>query len=158
MTALDRTDRRILALLSKNARMSNKELAHAVELSPSSVHERTRRLFESGLLAGAHADVRLDRLGLSLRALLFVQMSEHEKTNLDRFIEDILRIPETRAAWMISGRFDAIVEIVTRDTTHLHRIVVEKFSSREEIHRIETSIIFEGARQHDLSDALELAR
>ena len=158
MVALDRTDHRILALLSKNARMSNKELAHAVDLSPSSVHERTRRLFESGMLAGAHADVRLDQLGLSLRALLFVQMSEHEKTNLDAFVKDVLQIPEVRAAWMISGRFDAVVELVTRDTTHLHRIVVEKFSSRDEIHRIETSIIFETARQNDLSATLELAR
>lgn len=158
MVALDRTDHRILALLSKNARMSNKELAHAVDLSPSSVHERTRRLFESGMLAGAHADVRLDQLGLSLRALLFVQMSEHEKTNLDAFVKDVLQIPEVRATWMISGRFDAVVELVTRDTTHLHRIVVEKFSSRDEIHRIETSIIFETARQNDLSATLELAR
>ncbi|MCB2102490.1 MAG: Lrp/AsnC family transcriptional regulator [Rhodobacterales bacterium] len=157
MTPLDRTDRRILALLSKNARISNKELAGAVGLSPSSVHERTRRLFDGGILSGTHIDVRLDRLGLSLKALLFIQMSEHEKTNLDRFIAEVLRIPEVRAAWMISGRFDALVELCTRDTHHLHRVVVERFSSREEIHRIETSIIFESARQSDLSAALELA-
>lgn len=156
MAAIDRTDRQILALLSKNARMSNKELANAVGLSPSSVHERTKRLVESGLLVGAHAYIRLDQLGLSLRALLFVQMSEHEKTNLDRFIQEILDISEVQAAWMISGRFDALVELVARDTTHLHRVVVEKFSSREEIHRIETSIVFDGARQSDLSKTLEL--
>lgn len=153
---LDRTDRSILALLSKNARISNKQLAVAVELSPSSVHERTRRLLESGIVAGTHADVNLDQLGLSLRALLFIQMSEHEKTNLDRFIENVLLMPEVRAAWMISGRFDAVVELATADTTHLHRVVVEKFSSREEVHRIETSIIFDGARQTDLTAALEL--
>ncbi len=155
---LDRTDRSILALLSKNARISNKELAASVQLSPSSVHERTRRLLDSGLVAGTHADVRLDRLGLSLRALLFIQMSEHEKTNLDRFIADVLHMPEVRAAWMISGRFDALVELATHDTTHLHRVVVEQFSSRDEVHRIETSIIFDGARQTDLSAALEVNR
>ncbi|MCP4319256.1 MAG: Lrp/AsnC family transcriptional regulator [Hyphomicrobiales bacterium] len=154
---IDRTDLRILALLSKNARITNKALAAAVDLSPSSVHERAKRLFDSGLVTGSHADVRLDRLGLSLRALLFIQMSEHEKTNLDRFIEDILHLSEVRAAWMISGRFDALVELVTRDTTHLHRVVVEKFSSRNAIHRIETSIIFDGARQTDLTAALELS-
>lgn len=151
---LDRTDRHILALLSKNARMSNKELAAAVQLSPSSVHERTKRLFEAGVIRGTHADVNLERLGLSLRALLFVQMSEHEKTNLDRFVEEALRVPEVRSACMITGRFDALVELVTRDTNHLHRIVVETFSAREEVHRIETSIIFDGARQTDMSAAL----
>ncbi len=154
---IDRTDRRILGLLSKNARISNKELAAAVNLSPSSVHERTKRLFESGIIAGTHADIRLDRLGLPLRALLFIQMSEHEKTNLDRFVAAILEVSEVRAVWMISGRFDALVELATRDTTHLHRVVVEEFSSREEVHRIETSIIFDGGKRTDLSDALQLA-
>lgn len=153
---LDRTDRQILALLSKNVRISNKELAAAVGLSPSSVHERTKRLLSSGIVSGAHLDIDLGQLGLSMKALLFVQMSEHQKSNLDTFVQDVLKLTEVRSAWMISGRFDAIVELVTRDTTHLHRVVVEKFSSREEIHRVETSIVFDGAEQHDLSAVLAL--
>ena len=151
---LDRIDREILALLSKNARISNKELAGAVGLSPSSTHERTKRLFDNGLILGAHVAVDLARLGLSLKALLFVQMSEHEKTNLDAFVHDVMQFAEVRSAYMITGRFDAVVELVTRDTTHLHRVVVEKFSSRPEVHRIETSIIFDGAEQADLSALL----
>lgn len=154
---IDRTDRQILALLSKNARMTNKELAHAVSLSASSVHERTKRLFDSGLIQGSHLNVDLERLGLSLKAVLFVQMSEHEKANLDGFVAEVLEFPEVRAAWMITGRFDALVELVTRDTTHLHRVVIEKFSSRADVHRIETSIIFDGARQSDLTAALQLS-
>lgn len=152
---IDRTDKQILALLSKNARMSNKELANAVALSPSSVHERTKRLFETGLISGTHLDVDLDQLGLGLKALLFVQMAEHEKNNLDGFIHEVLKISEVQAAWMISGKFDALVELVTRDTTHLHSVVVEKFSSRAEIHRIETSIVFEGVRRSDLTDTFD---
>lgn len=154
---LDRTDRRILALLSKNVRMTNKELADAVKLSPSSVHERTKRLFSSGIVSGAHLAINLGQLGFSMKALLFVQMTEHEKTKLDAFVQDVLKFAEVRSAWMISGRFDAIVELVTKDTTHLHRVVVEKFSSRQEVHRIETSIVFDGAEQHDLSGLLELS-
>ena len=153
---LDRTDRQILALLSKNVRITNKELADAVELSPSSVHERTKRLLNSEVVSGAHLAIDFGQLGFSMKALLFVQMSEHEKSNLDAFVQDVLKFAEVRSAWMISGRFDAIVELVTRDTTHLHRVVVEKFSSREEIHRIETSIVFAGAEQHDLSALMAL--
>lgn len=152
----DRTDQRILALLSNNARMTNKELSHEVGLAASSVHERLKRLHDSGLIVGAYTDVRLDCLGLSLKALLFIQMAEHQKTELDRFLREILKIPEVRSGWMIGGRFDAIVEVVTRDTSHLHRLVVERFSSREEISRIETSIVFESVDQHDLTGTLEL--
>ena len=156
MTEIDRTDRSILALLSKNARISNKELSHSVGLSPSSTHERVKRLFDSGLIKGAHLDVDLAELGLGLKALLFVQLAEHEKGNLTRFLKEITEISEVRAAWMITGKFDTVVELVARDTTHLHRVVVEKFSSREEISRIETSVVFESAKQRDLSAALDL--
>lgn len=153
---IDRTDRRILALLSNDARMTNKELSHEVGLAASSVHERLKRLQENGFITGTHTDIRLEKLGLSLKALLFIQMSEHKKTDLDRILREILKIPEVRSGWMISGRFDAVVEVLTRDTSHLHRLVVERFSSREEISRIETSIVFESVSQHDLTDTLEL--
>ncbi len=91
-----------------------------------------------------------------MKAFLFIQLSEHEKSNLDSFLQDVLKFPEVRSAWMISGRYDAIVELVTQDTKHLHRVVVEKFSSREEVYRIETSIVFDGAEQRDLSALLQL--
>ncbi|RBW52569.1 Lrp/AsnC family transcriptional regulator [Ruegeria sp. A3M17] len=153
---IDRTDRRILALLSNDARMTNKELSSEVGLAASSVHERLKRLQECGLIAGAYTDIQLEHLGLSLKALLFVQMAEHRKTDLDRFLQEVLITPEVRAGWMITGRFDAVVEVLTTDTAHLHRLVVERFSSREEISRIETSIVFESVAQRDLSETLEL--
>nr|WP_321981233.1 Lrp/AsnC family transcriptional regulator [uncultured Cohaesibacter sp.] len=154
--AVDRTDRRILALLSKNVRMTNKELAYEVGLAPSSLHERLKRLQESNLIAGAHADIRLEHMGLALKALMFIQMAEHKKNDLDQFLREVLKIPEVRAGWMISGRFDAVVEVVTKNTAHLHRLVVEQFSSRKEISRIETSIVFESVVQNDLSETLNL--
>ncbi|MCG8491259.1 MAG: Lrp/AsnC family transcriptional regulator [Sneathiellales bacterium] len=156
MVTIDRTDQQILALLSKNARMSNKEIAHDVGLAPSSVHERLKRLQANNLLIGAHATVDLEKLGLSLKALLFVQLAEHKKKELSRFLEELRTIPEVRAGWMISGRFDALVEVVAKDTHHLHQVVVEKFSIKEEVHRIETSIIFENMIQSDLSETLDL--
>ena len=96
--------------------MSNKELAAAVDLAPSSVHERTKRLFETGIVAGAHADVSLERVGLAIKAMLLIQLSEHEKGNLKRFLEEISHIPEVRAAWMITGPFR--YGGGTRDTRH----------------------------------------
>ncbi|WP_194287216.1 Lrp/AsnC family transcriptional regulator [Tritonibacter aquimaris] len=93
------------------------------------------RVSRADLLVTLNTDIRLERLGLSLTALLFIQMSEHKKTDLDRILREILKIPEVRAGWMISGRFDAVVEVLTKNTSHLLRLVVERFSSREEISR-----------------------
>jgi DNA-binding Lrp family transcriptional regulator len=153
---IDRTDRRILALLSNDARMTNKELSHEVGLAASSVHERLKRLQESGLIAGSYTDIRLEKLGFFLKALLFIQMSEHKKSDLDRILWEVLEIPEVRAGWMLSGRFDAVVEVMAKDTAHLHRLVVEQFSSRDDIHRIETSVVFESVAQRDFGKTLEV--
>jgi len=61
---LDRTDFEILRLLQKDARLTNKELASAVELAPSSTHERVKRLWDVGVLRGLHAEVDLHALGI----------------------------------------------------------------------------------------------
>ena len=63
---LDRIDRKILAILQKDARISNKELANAVHLAPSTCFERVRRLRERGILGEAHATVDPEALGIGL--------------------------------------------------------------------------------------------
>ncbi|MEO9460054.1 MAG: Lrp/AsnC family transcriptional regulator [Lentilitoribacter sp.] len=158
MSELDRIDLRILTLLSNNARISNKEIAADVKLAPSSVHERVKRLLESGILKGSYSDIDLDKIGLPIKALLFIQLAEHRKSDLEEFLNRLLDIAEVKGGWMVTGKFDAIVEIVARDTNHVHRVVIEKFSSREEIHRIETSIIFESITQRDLTNTLNLVQ
>tara|TARA_E500000178_G_C16544083_1_gene540043 strand:- start:131 stop:544 length:414 start_codon:yes stop_codon:yes gene_type:complete len=129
-----------------------------VGLAPSSAHERTKRLYDSGIVAGSHAVAHLDQLGFSLKALLFIQMSEHEKGNLSSFLNDVPHIAEVRSACMITGRFDAVIVLATRNTEHLHSVVVEKFSSRPEVHRIETSVVFENIEKHDVLYVLVFAR
>lgn len=156
MSELDRIDLRILALLSNNARMSNKEIAANVELAQSSVHERIKRLNENGVLAGSYTDIDLGSMGLPIRALLFIQLAVHRKNELESYLQKLLDIPEVKGGWMITGKFDAVVEIVARDTNHVHRVVIEQFSTKDEIQRIETSIIFDSVTQRDLSKTLEL--
>ncbi|HMR09433.1 MAG TPA: AsnC family transcriptional regulator [Polyangiaceae bacterium] len=72
---LDRIDRRLLGLLSKDARTSNKELAAAVGLSPSACHERVKQLMQSKALRGFHADVDPRALGIQIRSVIFVRLS-----------------------------------------------------------------------------------
>jgi DNA-binding Lrp family transcriptional regulator len=73
--ALDRTDCEIIRLLRKNARLSNKQIAAAVRLAPSTCHARIKNLQTSGVLRGAHADVDLRTIGLNLEALAFLKLA-----------------------------------------------------------------------------------
>ncbi len=147
---LDRTDAGILRLLQKDARLSVKEIAAAVGLAASTTHERIRRLRESGVLLGAHAEVAPEALGIGLEALFMIELSKHERSTVDRFLEEIVELPEVRSAFLITGHYDLVVHVVVKDTRHLKDLALDQFTSRPGVTRIETSIIYEARRRHEL--------
>jgi len=148
--ALDRTDFTILGLLQNDARLSVKEVAAEVGLAPSSVHGRIRQLRETGVLRGAHAEVDPKALGIGLEALLMIGLSKHERDTVDRFLDDAVSLPEVRAAFLVTGRYDVVVHVAVRDTQHLKDLALDHFTSRPAVTRIETSIIFDARRRHAL--------
>lgn len=140
---LDRIDRRLLALLSKNARASNKELAAAVGLSPSACHARLARLTKEGVIRGFHADVDPAAFGVTLRAIVFVNLSRHLKSVLDPFREHALQLPEVLDIFHVAGSHDLLLHVAVRDVDHLRRLVNDDLSTYEAVGQIETSLIFE---------------
>jgi DNA-binding Lrp family transcriptional regulator len=140
---LDRIDFAILSLLQKDARMSNKEVAAAVNLSASSTHERIKRLWDDGILRGLHAEV-------DQQALLMIELSKHERSNVDGFMQAVATIPEVRAAFLLTGRWDIIVHVVARDTQHLKDLALDKFTSQPGVTRIETAIVYDSRTRHEV--------
>jgi DNA-binding Lrp family transcriptional regulator len=149
---LDRIDAEILRLLQNDARLSNKQIAATVGLAPSSVHDRIKRLWAAGVLAGLHAEVTPQAMGVGLEALLMIELAKHERDTVDRFMEDIVEIPEVRSAHLITGRYDLVVHVVARDTRHLKDLALDRFTNRPGVTRIETSIIYETRTRHELPD------
>lgn len=149
---LDRIDARILGLLQNDARLSNKQIAAAVGLAPSSVHERIKRLWSEGVLLGTHAEVSPPTLGVGLEALLLIELSKHERATVDRFMDEVVKIPEVRSAHLITGRYDLVVHVVARDMRYLKELALDRFTSDPAVTRIETSIIYETRKRHDLPD------
>ena len=147
---LDRTDVAILDLLQEDARCPVKEIAARVGLAPSSTHERIRRLREAGILRGTHGDVDPAALGVGLEALFMIELAKHERGTVDSFMADIVTVPEVRVAFLVTGRYDLVVHVVVRDTTHLKDLALDQFTNRPGVTRIETSIIFEARRRHVL--------
>jgi len=149
-TELDRTDVAILRLLQKNARLSNKEIAAAVALAPSSAHERLKRLRDSGVILGAHTAVDPKALGVGLEALFLIELSKHERATVDSIMQEIAAIPEVRAAFLVTGRYDLVVQVAVRDTQHLKDLALDHFTSRPIVTRIETSIVYESRQNPGL--------
>jgi len=147
---IDRTDIDILRLLTKDARLSNKEIAASVGLAPSSCYERTRDLRKRGVLLGSHAEVDWAGIGLALEALLFVQLDKLSRQAVDKFVRDTAAVPEVRSVFLVSGHFDLIVHLVARDMDHLKTLISARFNSRAAVLRVETSMIFNRQTRHDL--------
>src|SRR5262249_35516656 len=147
---LDRMDVAILALLQNNARLSVKEIAAEVALAPSSTHERIKRMRDSGVLRGAHAEVDPKAFGIGLEALFMIELSKHKRGTVDRFMDDIAGVPEVRFALLVTGRYDVVVHVAVRDMRHRRDLALAGFTNRPGVPRIETSIIFEARRRYEL--------
>lgn len=155
MSNLDRIDRQLVQLLQNNGRLSNKELAAAVGLAPSTCLERIRRLSQTGTIKGIHADIELKALGIGLQAIYFIELTKHRREVVESFQAEVLQIREVISVYLIAGRYDFIVHVAVRDTEHLRNLALDTFTNRPEVTRIETALIFDCDRSFELPDYLE---
>lgn len=149
--ALDRIDHEILGHLQNNARLSNKELAAAVGLAPSSCLTRVQRLVREGVIRGFHASVDPRALGIGLEALVFVHLVRHARELVQSTWDEFMAMPEVRDIFYVAGSHDLVVHVVARDVEHLRTLVAERFGG-ESIGRIETALIFQHRRRPRLPD------
>jgi len=143
MTALDRTDRQILALLQKDIRSTNRALARSVGLSESACLERVRRLWELGVLRGARAEVDPAVLGIGIQALVAVRLHRHTRGAVDAFREAAMARPEVVALHHTTGANDFMLHIVARDMDHLRDFTLDALTTLRDVVHLETSVIFE---------------
>jgi DNA-binding Lrp family transcriptional regulator len=112
---LDRIDRRILARLQAEGRLTNQALSERVALSPSACLARVRRLEQAGIIQGYHA--RLDPFRLDVGLVLFaeVTLKAHGTEALARFDETIAALPQIVEASHVSGDYDYLLKVVVAD-------------------------------------------
>jgi DNA-binding Lrp family transcriptional regulator len=147
---LDRIDFEIIRLLQKNARLSNKQIAAAVHLAPSSCHQRIKNLEKAGVIRGAHAEIDARAIGLNLEAVAFIKLAKYKKGVIDRFMNRIAAIPEVRRVFLVSGRHDVIVHVVVKDIDHLRNLGFARFTNQPELVGIETAIVYESRGRNEL--------
>jgi DNA-binding Lrp family transcriptional regulator len=147
---LDRTDRRLIALLQEDARRSNKELAAAAGIAPSTCSERIARLRDEGVFTGFHADVEPRALGIGMQAIIAVRLRRHGATEVDAFRAHAAGMPEVVEVFHVTGANDFLAHVVVRDADHLRDLAVTGFTTIPEVAHIETALVF----QHDAKPGL----
>ena len=111
MTELDATDRRILAVLQRDGRMTNADLAAEVGLSPSACHRRVQRLEDLGVIRGYVALVDRHKVGLGTCVWVRVKLKQHSSDVLERFEKVVKACQEVVECYELLGETDCLLKL-----------------------------------------------
>src|SRR5437763_6062870 len=142
---IDETDRQILSILQQNARTSNAEIARQVDMAPSAVLERIRRLEARGVIQGYEALISPEALGLNLLAFVFVRSTDFDGEA--KTAELLANIPEVLEAHHIAGEDCFLMKVRTRDARTLGRLLRERIGSTGTVQSTRTTIVLETVRE-----------
>lgn len=133
MYELDETDRLLLKLLAENAKYTNKELARMVNLSPSPVFERIKRLENNGFIKKYIAILDAEKFNQGFIVFCNIKLKQHSKEIGNSFVADIMKIDEVVECYNISGDYDFILKVYARDMKHYQDFVFNKLGSVKSI-------------------------
>lgn len=140
---LDEFDRKIIAILGRDGRMTYTELAQRVGLSKTPCQQRVKRLVDSGLITGFRAIVDPAKLGLDHVAFTEVKLSDTREEALRRFNDAVRRIPEVEECHMIASSFDYLLKVRTPDIRRYRIVLGEKISSLPHVASTSTFVAME---------------
>src|SRR5579859_1617595 len=134
---LDAIDRRILAELQADGRMTNVELARRAGISAPPCLRRVRRLEEGGIIRGYHADPDPQKLGWEITVFAIVGLDSQKEAVLSAFEQLVAGWPEVRECHMIRGGGDFLLKFVARDTAHENQLT-QRLTGSPTVTRVQT--------------------
>ncbi|NND19288.1 MAG: winged helix-turn-helix transcriptional regulator [Silicimonas sp.] len=146
LSGLDRTDRRILAELSTDARLPVAELARRVGLSKTPVQSRLKRLEEAGVIRGYRALLDPVKLGLDHVAFVEVTLNDTRESALRAFNDAVGDVAEIEECHMIAGAFDYLLKVRTRDMNRYRQVLGERISSLPHVAQTSTHVVMQAVK------------
>ena len=140
---MDDIDRQIIDELQTDARRSNKDLALACGVSPSTMLHRMRALEADGVIRGYHADIAPEALGRHVEALVSVRLQPKTPAAVEEFMAAIWSLDETIAVTMLTGAYDVLVHVSVGDIKALSETVLTAVANAPHVSDEQPSIVFE---------------
>lgn len=146
MATLDRIDRRLLAELQEEGRVTNVDLARRVGLTAPPCLRRVRALEEAGVIRGYHADLDPSKLGFAITVFAMVSLRSQAEEDLRAFEEHIKELPEVRECHMLNGEIDFILKIVSKDLQSFQEFLTSKLTPAPNVASVKTSLTIRTAK------------
>ena len=138
---LDNKDLSILRLLQQNARITVKEISEKIHLSTTPVHERIKRMEESGVIKQYTTLLDPAKVKRGLMVICYVSLKQHSKNAGDKFIKTILELNEVIECYSISGEFDFMLKVVAEDMNTYYDFHVNRLSPIENMGHVQSVFV-----------------
>ncbi len=143
---LDLIDRKILAELQDDGRMTNVELASRVGISAPPCLRRVRVLEEAGYIRGYHADISTRELGFEVQVFAMVRLSSQAEADLAVFEARCRAWPLVRECHMLNGEIDFILKCIAPDLSSFQNFLTEQLLKAENVANVKTSLVIRCAK------------
>jgi Lrp/AsnC family transcriptional regulator, leucine-responsive regulatory protein len=148
--ALDEKDRLILKLLQENAKMTVREIAVKVHLSTTPVHERIKRMEDSGVILKYATLVNHSKVKRGLMVICYVSLKEHNKKSGAKFIKTINEMNEVIECYNISGEFDFMLKVVVESMDAYYDFHVNRLGQLENVGHMQSTFVMGVVKQTHL--------
>lgn len=148
---MNEADRRLLAVVQRDASASQVDIAESAGVSASQVSRRLAKLKEEGVLRGIVGVIEPKLAGLTCAAIIRVRLRDHAAANVKAFRDLVARMSEVTLCVMTTGETDYLMKVVARDLPHFQEIVQQQLLRCAAIAHMESAIILE-----HLKDTTEL--
>jgi Lrp/AsnC family leucine-responsive transcriptional regulator len=144
---IDEKDKAILQLLQENAKLTVREIAHQVHLSPTPVHERIKRMEDSGVIRQYATLVDHSKVKKGLMVICYVSLKEHNKRSGAKFIKTMNELREVIECYNISGEFDFMLKVAVENMDAYYDFHVNKLSQLENIGQVQSTFVMSVIKQ-----------
>jgi DNA-binding Lrp family transcriptional regulator len=144
---MDNIDRKILAELQSDGRLSVTDLADRIGLSLSPCHRRVRALEQSGVIRGYRAQLDPANLGFSFSALVFVTLREGDRQAVEAFETAVRDVPQIIQAQRLFGDPDYLLHVVSRDLSAFQQLYDEQLSALPSVQRLTSTLVMKNVVQ-----------
>ncbi|PTW59417.1 AsnC family transcriptional regulator [Breoghania corrubedonensis] len=146
MITLDAFDIRLLALLQRDAGLTNQEIGARIALSASQVSRRRARLEADGVIRRVRAELSKDALGLQVTAFVGVTLNAHSRANSRRFRDLVKAMESVQEAHALTGEMDYLIKITVTDLKTLARVINDDLLAHDAVQNVHSSVVLETLR------------
>lgn len=147
---IDEKDRMILRLLQQNSKITVREIATKIHLSTTPVHERIKRMEDTGVISQYTTLVDYTKVKKGLMVICYVSLKEHNKKSGTKFIKTIHELREVTECYNISGEFDFMLKVIVENMDAYYDFHVNKLGQLENIGHMQSTFVMGVVKQTHL--------